>query len=354
VDEIDAARPVLLGETERALAEGQTTEWLHLVFLLINLETRAGNWELAAQYCAEALPEARDVGISYVIQNLEVAYLGLKSLCGENGARAGLIEAVERGWQSGHVQASQTALFYLSWFDEAKSDAAGAWHWISSLFEFRRKAAVSSPAPGPSTPRVFLDRILAAESLLALGESERAAGYVDELVQISEHTGQPMALVAAARSRALLEASRGDCEAASEAFEQALEAHAGLANPFELARTELFYGMTLRRAKRRGEAREMISRAFKRFEALGAAEWLARARGELARTGAGPRTSGDELTPTERRVAELVATGRSNKEVAAALSMSVRTVEAHLSKIFRKLELESRLELASRLQADER
>jgi DNA-binding CsgD family transcriptional regulator len=330
------------------------TEWLHLISVLINLEIRAGNWELASKYCEEALPEARDVDISYLAQNLEVIYLGLKSLRGENDACAGLIEAVEQGQRSAHIQAAQTALFYLACFEEARGDTAKAWHWLSSLFEFREKAKISNPSQGLRTPRVFLDRELAVELLLALGEIERAERYVDELTQISEFTRQPLALAVAARSRALLEVSRGDCEAASEAFEQALREHAGFTNPFELARTELYYGTALRRAKRRGEARKMITRSLVRFEALGAAEWLARARGELVRTGAGQRASGDELTPAERRVAELVATGQSNKEVATALFVSVRTVEAHLSKIFHKLRLESRSELASRLHAEER
>jgi DNA-binding NarL/FixJ family response regulator len=147
---------------------------------------------------------------------------------------------------------------------------------------------------------------------------------------------------------------RGDLETASKAFEQALEAHAGTSHPFELARSELYYGTTLRRAKHRGEARRVIARALERFETLGAAEWAKRAQGELARTGAGQHAGGSELSPTERRVAELVASGQSNKEVAAALFVSVRTVEANLSKIFRKLGIESRSELAGRLGGEDR
>lgn len=97
----------------------------------------------------------------------------------------------------------------------------------------------------------------------------------------------------------------------------------------------------------------MITRALERFETLGAAQWAVNARAELERTGTVRRAKGDDLTPTERRVAELVATGQSNKDVAAALFMSVRTVEANLSKIYRKFGIESRAELASRLRAGE-
>ena len=354
LDDVAAAGPIVQGEVERALTEGQLTEWLHLIPTLINLELRAGNWDLAEKYCEQALAEVRDVDISYLTQNLETLYLGLRSMRGEEEARSGLIEAVERGLRSSHIQAVYTASVYLALFDQAKGDAAQAWRWISSVLELDDKNTVSSKDPNLDHPRILLHRALAAELLLALGESEQAKRYVDELTQISERTGQPLALVMAARSRALLAALRGDLEVASKAFEQALEAHAGTSDPFELARTELFYGTTLRRAKHRGEARRVIARSLERFEKLGAAEWARRAQGELARTGGGRRAGGSELTATERRVAELVAGGQSNKEAAAALFVSVRTVEANLSKIFRKLGIGSRSDLAGRLRGDEK
>ncbi|MGA9762941.1 MAG: LuxR C-terminal-related transcriptional regulator, partial [Gaiellaceae bacterium] len=352
LDDLEAARPIVLSEAERALAEGQLTEWLHLAPMLINLEIRAGNWDLAASYCEQALPEARDVDISYLTQNLEVAYLGLRSMRGEKEAQAGLIEAYELGLRSAHIQAAATSIAYLAMFDQAKGDHAQAWHWISSLLELQKKSAPAKKGPSLDHPRVILYRSLAAELLVALGEGEQAERFVDELTKISERTGQPLALAMAARSRALLAALRGDLDAARSDFKQALAAHARASHEFELARTELYYGSTLRRAKRRGEARRVITRALARFEKLGAVEWAKRARDELARTGAGRRAGGGELTPTERRVAELVASGQSNKDVAAALFVSVRTVEANLSKIFRKLGIDSRAELAGRLRGD--
>ena len=352
LDEIEAARPIVQSETERALAEGQLTEWLHLIPMLINVELRVGNWDLAESYCRQSLPEARDVDISYLVQNLEVIHLGLRSMRGEEEARSGLIEAYEQGLRSAHIQAANTAIAYLAMFDQAKGDFSEAWRWISSLLEVHEDEALSDGRPSLDNPRIILPRSLAAELLLALGESEQAERYVDELTKISEQTRQPLAVAMAARSRALLEALRGDLESAREDFKQALAAHAGTSHLFELARTELYYGTTLRRAKRRGEARRVLTRALERFEKMGAAEWAKRTQGELARTGAGRRADGNELTPTERRVAELVASGQSNKDVAAALFVSVRTVEANLSKIFRKLDIESRSELAGRLRGD--
>jgi DNA-binding CsgD family transcriptional regulator len=352
LDDLEAAGPIVRSETERALAEGQLTEWLHLMPMLINLEIRVGNWDLAESYCEQALPEARDVGISYTVQNLEVVHLGLRSMRGEKEARSNLIEAYERGLQSAHIQAAYTAIVYLAMFDQAKCDYAEAWQWISSLLEIHKDGEPPETGPSLDQPRIILHRSLAAELLLALGEGERAERYVDELTQVSERTRSPLALALAARSRALLAALRGDLDASREAFKEALEAHAGASHAFELARTELYYGTTLRRAKRRGEARRVLTRALDRFEKLGAAEWAKRTHSELARTGVGRRAEGSELTATERRVAELVASGQSNKDVAAALFVSVRTVEANLSKIFRKLGIESRSELAGRLRDD--
>lgn len=352
-DEVDAATPILQSESERALAEGQLTEWLHLIPMLINVELQRGNWDLAERYCEEALPETRDVGISYLTQNLEVIHLGLRSMRGEDEARADLIDAAGHGMRSTHIQAAYMAIIYLAMFDQAKGDATETWRWISSALKLHGTSAPSKRHRYLDHPRILLHRVLAAESLLSLGEIDQAEPFVEELEKIAKRTRQPLALAFAARARALLEASRGDLEAASKAFEQALEAHAGLVYPFELARTELYYGTTLRRAKRRGKARRVITRALERFEALGAAEWAKRAHDELARTGAGRRAGDSDLAPTERRVAELVASGQSNKEVAAALFVSVRTVEANLSRIFRKLGIESRSELAGRLSDEE-
>jgi DNA-binding NarL/FixJ family response regulator len=353
LDDVAAASPVIHSEVERALSEGQLTEWLHLIPMLINLELRTGDWDLAEQHCEQALVEVRDVDISYLTQNLETVHLGLRSMRGEEEARSGLIEAAERGLRSSHVQAFYSATVSLALFDQAKGDAAQAWRWLSPLLDLGDASSSSTKSPNLDNPRILLHRVLAAELLLALGEGKQAERFVDELAQISERTGQPLALALAARARALLATLRGDLETAREAFAHALEAHAATSHPFELARTELYYGTTLRRAKRRGEASRMIARSLERYERLGAAEWARRAQGELARTGSGKPVRGSELTPTESRVAELVASGQSNKDVAAALFVSVRTVEANLSKIFRKFGIESRSELAGRLRDDE-
>ncbi|MCW3001199.1 MAG: transcriptional regulator, LuxR family, partial [Conexibacter sp.] len=133
-------------------------------------------------------------------------------------------------------------------------------------------------------------------------------------------------------------------------LEAALAAHARLPLPFELARTRLCFGERLRRARRRSEAREHLTAAHETFTALGAPHWARRAEQELAATG-GRRPQGlsqDELTPRELDVCGLVAGGATNKEAAAALFISTRTVEHHLRIAYRKLGLRSRSELTRR------
>jgi len=157
---------------------------------------------------------------------------------------------------------------------------------------------------------------------------------------------RPRVHATAARARSLMAAAQGDLDGALRHAEQALEHHERLPDPLERGRTLIVLGTVHRRAKRKAAAREALQEALDLLEAIGARLWADRARAELGRIGGRVR-SGD-LTPTETRVAELVAEGRTNSEVAAALFVSVRTVEANLTRIYAKLGVRSRTELASR------
>jgi DNA-binding CsgD family transcriptional regulator len=157
----------------------------------------------------------------------------------------------------------------------------------------------------------------------------------------------PWSLATSARCRALLEAGRGRLDDALAATDEALATHARLPMPFELARTLLVRGQIERRSKHKAAAKQSLERALAIFEELGAPLWAEKARGELARIGL--RRSPDGLTEAERRVAELAASGLTNREVAAQLFMSPKTVEANLSRAYRKLGIHSRAELGARL-----
>ena len=159
-------------------------------------------------------------------------------------------------------------------------------------------------------------------------------------------TGRAWTLATAARCRALLLAARGDTQDAIRALEEAIGHHQHLAMPFELGRTLLITGQTQRRAKRKLVARQHLERALGIFESLPAPLWADRTRSELSRIGLRPPAP-LALTATEERVAVLAASGHTNRQVAQALFLSPRTVEANLARVYRKLGVSSRAELGA-------
>jgi DNA-binding CsgD family transcriptional regulator len=197
----------------------------------------------------------------------------------------------------------------------------------------------------PGFPPVLPDAI---EAAIAVGELETTGALVDRLERQARTLAEPWPLAIAARSRALLAAATGDFEASFEAFACALAEHARIPMPFEHARTLLALGAAERRARRRAEARASLQQALRIFQELGTPVWAEKAHAELGRIGGRRRTEG--LTPAEHRVAALVAEGRTNREVAAALFLSERTIATHLSHIYDKLGVRSRTELARRLR----
>ena len=189
------------------------------------------------------------------------------------------------------------------------------------------------------------------ETLVATGELDEA----DDVLALEEPRASTLdrawALAILARCRALLHAARGDLDSAFAAFERALAEHARTTDPFHHARTLLALGRTQRRAKRRGDARRTLEDALARFETLGAPLWAEQTRAELARIG-GRAPSRGALTESERRIAGLVAEGRTNREVAAALYLTEHSVETALTRVYRKLGVRSRAELARELAAN--
>ena len=192
-----------------------------------------------------------------------------------------------------------------------------------------------------------------ADLVEAYARAERsadAAALTDELAAGAEATGGAWAAAATARCRLLVDGDTG----LDEHLAAALAAHARLAQPFELARTQLCAGEQLRRARRRADARPHLATAAATFAALGAEQWAARAAYELRAAG-GRRSEPPPdvaLTAREQDVCALVAGGATNREVAAALYMSPRTVEHHLRMSYRKLGVRSRTEMTGLFGAD--
>ena len=194
------------------------------------------------------------------------------------------------------------------------------------------------------TPPVWADAI---ETLIALGELEQARAYLEPYEAHAERLGSPWAIAGGARCRGLLARRRGRPSSARSRRSRRSLADAGSPFPLERGRTLLCLGMVRRQAQQKRAAREALEQALAIFEELGARLWAEKARAELRRI-SGRAPASDELTETERRVAELAARGRTNKEIAAELFMGVSTVEAHLSHVYRKLGVR-RAGLAGRL-----
>jgi DNA-binding CsgD family transcriptional regulator/tetratricopeptide (TPR) repeat protein len=189
----------------------------------------------------------------------------------------------------------------------------------------------------------------AVEALISVGRLDDAEPLIDALQQNGRRLHRPWMLAVGARCRAMLLAGRRDLGGATTAAERAMTEHDGLPMPFERARTQLLLGDLQRRQRSRETAAATLRAAATTFEELNTPLWAARARDSLDRIHFGPTDTRDVLTTAERRIAELVAAGKTNNDVAAALFVSVKTVEVHLSRIYRKLDIRSRAELARRL-----
>jgi len=217
-------------------------------------------------------------------------------------------------------------------------------NWPAALSALREVAGIFA-----RTGMVDLEQLLwgvdYADAALQLG-SEQDAETAISVLRRQGASGRPEAAAAADRCHALLSAARGESDEAISVL-RALTSQPGAECPFEAARSLLALGQVYRRAGYKGLASETLNEAADAFTELGIPRWAERARDEAGRVGLRPTTG--TLTETERRVAELVGSGRSNQETASELFMSVKTVEANLTRIYRKLSIRSRTELANRL-----
>jgi len=200
---------------------------------------------------------------------------------------------------------------------------------------------------GPADPALAMFLPDEIEALVRLGRPDEAESLLRPFEERASALDRAWALAAAARCRGLLEAARGDLEAALRGFEQALAQHDRVEMPFERARTLLELGRLLRRRRQKRLARLALEEALVAFESIGAPLWVEQARGELTRVAT--RKSAPGLTATEERIAKLAAEGLTNRVIAERAFVSVNTVEANLTRVYRKLGISSRAQLARAL-----
>ena len=197
----------------------------------------------------------------------------------------------------------------------------------------------------PSVRWWTADRV---ELLLELGRVDDALAVLGVWEADATRVNREWVLAHVTRCRGLVAAAAGDVGRAASLLQEAVAQHEEVGDPYGRARALLSLGIVRRRERQKRGAREAIAAALDGFEQLGAATWVERARDELGRIGG--RTREEGLTAAERRVARLVAEGRTNREVAAALFLGERTVASHLTHIYAKLGVRSRTELAGKVQ----
>jgi len=197
----------------------------------------------------------------------------------------------------------------------------------------------------PGYSRWHLDYLV---SLVATGRLADALAFLDHLDDQVTRSGRRSAGTVASTGRAMVQAASGRTAEALATIEQALTWYDTSPLRFDRARTLLIAGQIHRRAKAKRLAQQLLAEAHREFTAFGAAAWAQQAAAELARVNLRPAAAG-ALTETERRVAELAAAGLTNREVAQQLFVAVKTVEANLARVYRKLGITSRAELGARM-----
>jgi DNA-binding CsgD family transcriptional regulator len=322
--------------------QGQHTILYETLLFLSWLEGRAGAFERALEHAEELVEildeagydQARQVGLW--ARALAEAHLGLVEE-GRRDATEGLELSERRGDLSSFIL-NGSALGFL---ELSLRNAEAAVRYMDRLPELLGPRGIVEPCMYAFVPDYV-------EALVGTGQLERAEAALEPFERRGIELDRPLALATSARCRGLIAAADGP-GVALEHLERALELHLRLEDhPFELARTKLVLGSIQRRARQTRNARESLGAALAAFEELHTPLWADMAKAELARIG-GRAPAGDELTPSERRIAELVTEGRTNREVAAILVVSERTVESALTHIYRKLGVRSRTELARRL-----
>ncbi len=339
-DDLETARATMLGQIER-LADRGTEDPFRYVHMAL-LCSWLGDWAEARTWALRAVEgyerEGEDVYPAFALRGLAL----VDALEGRlEEARELSTRGLELADGKGDVVVAILHRQILGFVALTTGDVEEADRQLSAAAELDDRLGVLHPLRS----RLDGDRV---EAALAVGDLERAERIIERLERIGAVAPTPWTLAIGARCRGLLEATRGDLDAAAVGLERAVEEHEHLPMPFERARTLLAKGQVHHRRKEKKLADETLREAIEIFEELGSPLWAERARAGLARVGL-RRRDPDDLNETERRVAELAAEGLSNQQIAERAFLSVKTVEANLTRVYRKLGIRSRASLARRL-----
>ena len=342
--DLEGGRAQLCAVQQRMRAGGAELDIIWAANHMAMIDVWLGHYAEAAQSVREAVRCAElNGGLQLLISawnmQAEVAARTGNEAEARSAATASIAGAKKTG--AGHLAILPTAA--LGFLEVSLGDYAAAIETLQSLLATFDPDRDTEFVVGTWVPD-------AIEALIALGRLGEAEPLIAALENRGVARGRAWTRAVGARARAQLCAARNELDEAEDALREAFTYHEQLAMPFESARTQLVLGQIQRRRRSRGAAIASLSAVVDCFESLGSPLWVARARAELQRSRFGSGAGG-ELSGIERRTAELAAAGRTNQEIAAELFQSVKTVESNLSRIYRKLQIRSRTQLAARLSS---
>jgi DNA-binding CsgD family transcriptional regulator len=342
--ELASARESLDSLSAFADERGDLTSYAMIRMHRVELELRSGKFEVARRLLDE-WGQSSDYETQFRPQYPRCRALLEASRGAVEEARRWAGEAIQLAQATGSKwdELEARRALGVGALIEPTPDQALAALW--PVWEHCEREAVLDRGAFPVAPELV-------EALIELERLEEAQAVTARLGELAERQGHPWGRAIARRSAALVRLARDGYEEASAAIlrESSVELER-LELRFDSARGLLSLGRTQRRTKQWRAARETLERTSAAFSRLGADGWNRRARSELDRVGGRRRPSEGKLTPSERRVVELAAQGLSNKEIAAALYVTVNTVEVHLARAYPKLGVRSRAQLANRLAA---
>jgi DNA-binding CsgD family transcriptional regulator len=332
---------------ERAVAANRSAGALgdlgYTLFIYGQVDWYDGRLQRAYDHALEAVQIVEELGTLQTLDDCLSRLAMFEAVLGrESDSRGHAQHALESALQLGDRKNEVRARSALGMLALVTGDPDAA---VAQL----APAVAALEAGGAWNPNQFRIHPDLVEAYARSGRRDEAKSVTASLERQARATGLPWSMGAAMRCRALVV----DADAAAEAgFQEALELHQS-AGSFERARTELCFGEQLRRRGHRRDSRMHLGAALEAFEAGGATPWAERARTELRASGLALRrrqpAAREQLTPQELRIARLVAEGKTNRDVAATLFITPKTVEFHLTRVYRKLEIHSRTELVRRM-----
>ncbi|MFI5051808.1 MAG: AAA family ATPase [Acidimicrobiales bacterium] len=338
--DLPAGRTIFARLLREADERGDQQTIRHRLQQLCELETRAGNVAEARRLLSDL--EGGPAWMHKVIARLHAV---LAAVIGDRSTTA-RFAAVVFDEHSGFVQGWDRleATRALGTAALLERDVATAVQCLGAVWDHTKRELVDEPGAFPVAPDLV-------EALVAVGDAAAARKVVERLRRLSIDQQHPWGLVSARRGAAAVALATQYTDKSARTLGDAADEYGSLGLGFERARTWLFLGERQRRARQRAEARHSLEMAVADFVQLGCAGWAAHSRTELDRVSGRRPTAEGQLTPSERQVADLAASGASNKEIATRLFVSVYTVEAHLTHTYAKLGVRSRAQLARLLHS---